>query len=282
MTDRYIGDDDTDDTEELSELLDNTTEFLDTGDDLTIVAPRGQPPWALLGSRVGDEATLTTSQERDGSDAGPSGSDARERWPRRIRRLVGRRVAITAVQFLAVAGAATAVWMTRTSADHDARVAVHFTQVSARRVHTCGLLTDARITCWGDNTYGEAEAPPGSFSQVAAGLSHSCGLTTDGTAICWEDDDSRRATPPEKTFTRITAGWLHSCGIGTDSRIACWGDNSHGQADPPDGTFTQVTTGEGHSCGLRTEGTVTCWGNNDYGQTESPTRIANPTELHAK
>ena len=57
---------------------------------------------------------------------------------------------------------------------------------AAGGVHTCGLKTDATITCWGNNYYGQADAPAGTFSAVTAGGGvHTCGLKTDATIICW-------------------------------------------------------------------------------------------------
>ncbi|PYP95483.1 MAG: hypothetical protein DMD34_06665, partial [Gemmatimonadetes bacterium] len=47
--------------------------------------------------------------------------------------------------------------------------------------HTCGLKTDGTVACWGDDYYGQATPPAGTFAQVSAGGSHTCGLKTDGT-----------------------------------------------------------------------------------------------------
>ena len=44
---------------------------------------------------------------------------------------------------------------------------------------TCGLRTDDTITCWGLDTFGQTDAPTGSFTTVTAGGEHSCGLRTD-------------------------------------------------------------------------------------------------------
>ena len=149
-----------------------------------------------------------------------------------------------------------------------------YTAVDAGGVfHTCGLRTDATITCWGWNDYGQADAPAGRFSAVAVGLDHSCGLRTDGTITCWGDNGFNQTSAPGGQFTAVAASHLYSCGLRTDATIVCWG-GWYGQADPPVGRFSAITAGNGagksHSCGLRTDGTITCWGDNDYGQADAP------------
>lgn len=75
------------------------------------------------------------------------------------------------------------------------------TDVEAGRHHTCALLSDGNLKCWGYNAYGqlgyghtsERSTPPANgvdldgFSayQLAAGLHHTCALRVDGEARCW-------------------------------------------------------------------------------------------------
>ena len=89
---------------------------------------------------------------------------------------------------------------------------------------------------------------------------HSCGLRTDATITCWGRNDDDQTDAPPGTFTAITTGGHHSCGLHTDATITCWGRNDEGQTDAPPGTFTAVTSGAGRSCGLRTDAIVICWG----------------------
>ena len=145
-----------------------------------------------------------------------------------------------------------------------------FNAVTAGRGHTCGLKTDATITCWGNNASGQADAPSGTFNAVTAGSWHSCGLKTDATITCWGNNRYGEADAPGGTFSAVTGSWLHTCGLKTDATITCWGDNRSGQADAPSGTYQAVTAGEWHSCGLKTDATITCWGNNGYGRTDAP------------
>ena len=145
-----------------------------------------------------------------------------------------------------------------------------FAAVDAGSEHTCGLRTDNTIVCWGNNGWGQTEAPDGQYQAVAAGWRHSCGLRTDDTIVCWGDNDSGQANAPDGRYDAVTAGTWHSCGLGTDNTVVCWGSNDSGQANAPDGRYSAVTAGQTHSCGLRTDNTVICWGDNGWGQTNAP------------
>lgn len=127
--------------------------------------------------------------------------------------------------------------------------------------------------------------------QVAAGAWHTCALLKDRTVACWglneagqvgdTGDQSHLPTPvPGLTDSRaITAGGLHSCAIQKDRTVACWGDNSVGQLG--DGTtnsshvpvqvmnltdVTGIAAGSVHTCAVRRDRSVFCWGNNGAGQ----------------
>jgi hypothetical protein len=139
------------------------------------------------------------------------------------------------------------------------------------------VRTDGSVACWGDDSYGKATPPAGTFTQVSAAYHHTCGVRTDGTLACWGGDSYGKATPPAGTFTQVSAGTEHTCGVGTDGTLACWGSNYDitgtvwvGQATPPTGTFGQVSAGAWHTCGVRTDGTLACWGRDDYWQATPP------------
>jgi len=76
--------------------------------------------------------------------------------------------------------------------------------ISSGLAHTCGIMNDLSLWCWGDNSSGQlgdgsqasASAPvavvvPGqAWASVSAGASHSCALATDGTLWCWGDNSN--------------------------------------------------------------------------------------------
>jgi hypothetical protein len=142
-------------------------------------------------------------------------------------------------------------------------------------VFTCGVRNDGSLTCWGDNSYGQATPPTGSFTQVSAGTFHTCGIRSDGSVSCWGDNTASTATPPAGSFIQLSTGFLHpyvghTCGVRSDGWVACWGANGLGQATPPGGRFTQLSAGPEHTCGVRSDGLVSCWGGTSFGKTTPP------------
>jgi alpha-tubulin suppressor-like RCC1 family protein len=80
------------------------------------------------------------------------------------------------------------------------------------------------------------------FLQVNAGGSYTCGVTTDNRAYCWGDNsfgqlgDGTQFTRLKPVpvagghrFHRVDAGLRHTCGLTTEDRVFCWGDNLIGQ-----------------------------------------------------
>ncbi len=148
-----------------------------------------------------------------------------------------------------------------------------FIQLSAGDRHTCGLMANHEVKCWG---FGNVAFPPptgGLFQQISAGGSHTCGLTLDGTIHCWGDDMHGKTKPPphnKSTFIQVSAGGSFSCGLKSNGIAQCWGKNHRGQADPPtDVRFHQISTsGTDHACGVTMDESrdIVCWGRNMRGE----------------
>src|SRR5205823_2394087 len=76
-------------------------------------------------------------------------------------------------------------------------------QVSVGGQHTCALLTDGSISCWGLGAYGQLGAgttatsptpvkvmmPPAAAVEIAAGDYHTCARTAAGAVWCWGRND---------------------------------------------------------------------------------------------
>jgi alpha-tubulin suppressor-like RCC1 family protein len=214
--------------------------------------------------------------------------------------------------------------------------ALSFRQVSVASNHTCGVTTDDRAYCWGDNTYGQlgtgssagpetcsdASGAPCStrpvavtgglrFHQVSVGgggdESYTCGVTTDDRAYCWGDNtdgqlgDGTTTSSPSpvavaggRRFRQVRTGGNHTCAVDPFDAAFCWGDNSAGKIG--DGTttdrrtpvrvlaglrFRQLTAGGSHTCGATTGDRAYCWGWNALGQLgdRTTTDRARPTPV---
>jgi alpha-tubulin suppressor-like RCC1 family protein len=169
--------------------------------------------------------------------------------------------------------------------------------------HTCALLTDASVRCWGRNDRGQvgdgsstSRTTPVAVSgltnavQLSAGLYHTCALLADGTVQCWGQNDSGQiggtlvfsSVPVTvsgiSNAVGVSAGVFHSCALLSDGTAHCWGQNGNGQlgngtttnsSSPVDVGLSSVTrvTGAGlHTCAILSSQAVRCWGYNVYGQ----------------
>ena len=170
----------------------------------------------------------------------------------------------------------------------------------------CGNACAAGWTC----VLGACK-PPDTLA-LAAGLYHTCALLSDGTVKCWGingqgqlglgDTANRGDAANElgdklpavalgmgKTAKALAAGPGHTCAVLSDDTVKCWGYNFSGQlglgdtADRGDAanelgdSLPAVALGAGksakalaaglfHTCALLSAGTVKCWGSNFSGQ----------------
>lgn len=187
-------------------------------------------------------------------------------------------------------------------------------QVAAGDDHSCALLDDGSVKCWGENRRGQlgqghndsigdspnemGDAIPAidlgtglKATQISAGGDHSCALLDDGSVKCWgvdivSGDFGRRTSlgngPDEmgdnlpvvsleegRSVSQISSGDLYACGLLDDGTISCWGnpDVISELTRLDDGSsFVQVSAGRKFACGLLNGGGVACWGENKQGQ----------------
>lgn len=126
---------------------------------------------------------------------------------------------------------------------------------------------------------------------IEAGDSHTCALVADGRVMCWglnedgqlgDGSNENRSTPVEvaglSDATAISAGTAHTCALRIGGRVSCWGYNSQGQlgdgstessSTPVEVTglssVTAISTGRLFTCALLDGGGVSCWGDNQNG-----------------
>ena len=124
--------------------------------------------------------------------------------------------------------------------------------------HSCAVLADARVACWGSNSYGEMG---GGSINVAGQAVPVVALGVTGAV-------------------GVSCGHSHSCAVLASGTVSCWGQNVYGQLGATPGaagvpvavsvpgitTAVSVVLGEVHSCALLASGSVLCWGDNRYGQ----------------
>jgi len=207
--------------------------------------------------------------------------------------------------------------------------------LAAGESHTCALLDDDSLKCWGENAAGQLglgdtdnrgddsgemgsslqdiDFGSGRFATaLAAGARHTCALLDDGSLKCWggnssgqlglEDTDNRGDDSGEmgsslqdidfgsgRLAVAIATGSAHTCALLDDDSLKCWGDNSSGQLGLGDtdhrgddsgemGSSLQdidfgsgrlavaIATGSAHTCALLDDDSLKCWGNNSSGQ----------------
>ncbi len=185
--------------------------------------------------------------------------------------------------------------------------------ISAGYTHTCAVLDDSTIKCWGGNSSGQLGLgnttnlnAPGAAVNLGAGRSassvsaggHTCALLDDATVKCWGPNASgqlgvgnttdRSAPGPiarlgsGRTALQIATGASHSCAVLDDAALKCWGDNTYGQLgvgnntslDAPGAavnlgsgrTAKAIALGNSHTCALLDDDSLKCWGYNAYGQ----------------
>jgi alpha-tubulin suppressor-like RCC1 family protein len=133
------------------------------------------------------------------------------------------------------------------------------TQVVSGSNHSCALLDNGNVRCWGANNQGQL------------------GLAVSGNPF---SNVSVSVPDLPNDITQIASGYDHSCAIRKNDNVVCWGANNYGQlgdgtVTPSKGTETteslggraiEVATGESHTCALLADGGVRCWGANGYGQ----------------
>jgi alpha-tubulin suppressor-like RCC1 family protein len=169
--------------------------------------------------------------------------------------------------------------------------------------HTCAVLADHSLWCWGSNDSGElgtgnttaslspVKANLANVKQVAVGGAHTCAVTLNDDLYCWGANSSGEVgdgmpgadvwspTKILSSVSQVAAGSSHSCAVTLAGSLLCWGSDSHAQLGnnsmtSPQSPFTvfpagmgalQVACGKGHTC-ARVAGTLFCWGDNGAGQ----------------
>ena len=210
-------------------------------------------------------------------------------------------------------------------------------QVDCGQMHTCALLENHQIKCWGKGLRGqlgsEDSASIGEFPsqmgdnlkevdlgtnrsavQISCGYEHTCALLDNGQVKCWgqghpgvlgngrkapnfvgndENEMGDNLAPVDLgegvTALQVSAGSRHTCVVLSNHQLKCFGSNSFGNLGLEDtesrgddayemgDNLTAVNVGENRSviavrtgtsrtCVILDDGTLKCWGSNRDGR----------------
>lgn len=142
--------------------------------------------------------------------------------------------------------------------------------VCASTHHSCAVLSDRSLSCWGRNSVG----------QLGYGM---------GAEIFGDDEipGLRRVDlGPGAQVLAVTCGGLTTCVLRGDGRVTCWGNGADGLLGNgttrgvglddvpgnrsidfgPGAVATSVSMGTSHACASFQDGTVSCWGEGTLGR----------------
>ncbi len=164
--------------------------------------------------------------------------------------------------------------------------------------HSCALLADTSVACWGGTWPGQGSYLPQPLEgmwgvmALAAGDTLTCGLLTDGRVPCWGSDEFGQLGNGElpsagrivlangiREAVAIRTGLYHACALLQNGTIKCWGANTLGQLGNGShrsssipvtvagiSTAKLITAGDLHTCAVLESDAIQCWGANDSGQ----------------
>jgi alpha-tubulin suppressor-like RCC1 family protein len=207
--------------------------------------------------------------------------------------------------------------------------------ISTVNSHTCVILDNNTVKCWGENSdgrlgYGDTVIRGDNADEmgdnllavdlgsgrtakmISAGISHTCAILDNDTIKCWGDnsygqsgygDDVRRGNESgemgdnlpivdlgtARTPVTVVTGFLHTCAILDNNTVKCWGGNYNGGLGYGDAqslgdasnemgdnlsainlgsslTATALSLHSFHTCVILNDLTVKCWGYNTSGQ----------------
>ncbi len=175
--------------------------------------------------------------------------------------------------------------------------------VVAGMAHTCVLLSNGTVGCWGSNEYlqlgregldGSVRplelSMPSELTRLMRGYTYSCGADAAGTIWCWGDGTEpllERSAEPSSDWipgvadvVHVVSGGSHTCALQSTGHVYCWGFRA-GDGQLGIGTrevhrepvqvagledVVEIAVGNAHNCARTAAGKLFCWGDNGDGQ----------------
>jgi alpha-tubulin suppressor-like RCC1 family protein len=175
-------------------------------------------------------------------------------------------------------------------------------QVSAGSGHSCAVVSNGSVRCWGSNQNGALGVVAGYGSstprgptiveldepvvEIAAGADFTCALTAARRVRCWgkhiEESENVTSHQPREMLgladvVAVRAGGFGACAIDAAGHVYCWGKNEGGQLSgvvektvsqpqlmPSFEGARELFMGHVDTCARFDDGTVACCGLNDH------------------
>ena len=136
------------------------------------------------------------------------------------------------------------------------------TTLSSGQQHTCAILDNGELKCWGRDQYGQLGDDMSSANQlspvsidfgtgrtavaISADYYRTCAILDNGDLKCWgrgdngqlgigttNDEYTPPSTPidlgPGRTAVAVDGGFMHVCAILDNGDLKCWGQNFAGE-----------------------------------------------------
>jgi hypothetical protein len=175
-------------------------------------------------------------------------------------------------------------------------------QLAAGKSHTCALLLDGGVDCWGkldangtsplDAVSPRHVANLGPATRIACADGLVC-AAWPGHAGCIDKTGVLTAFPLDAVD--VSAGSGFACAVQSDAGVVCWGDNAHGQLGAPDAGSASflpvavqgldagalsISCGRAHACAVGSDHQVWCWGEGAHFKLGSGSTSDQPLPWH--